>query len=127
MSTGRSVGADMTARDWAVAAVAWLVLVAALLVVADGQTPVTGTVAAAGVVFLVANARGVAGQRPTPFIEGASARAETLLGASLVASAIASALDHLALFIGFVIVALMSAVWVAMSFGGSKSSGRAAS
>lgn len=127
MTSGRSDGADMTARDWAVAAVAWLALVAVLLVVADGQTPVMGAVAAAGVVFLVANARGLARQRPAPFIEGASARAETLLGASLVALAIASALDHLALFLGFLIVVLTSVAGVAMSVSRSKSHGRAAS
>src|ERR671915_1676099 len=57
---------------------------AVLLAVGDGQTPVMGTVAAAGVVFLVANARGAARQRPAPFIKGASPRAETVLDASPV-------------------------------------------
>lgn len=115
MSSRRSDGADMTARHWAGAAVAWLALVATLLAVADRRTPVLGTVAAAGVVFLVANARGVARQRPAPLFEGASARAETLLGGSLVASAIASAFDHLPLFVGFLILVFLSAVWVVVS------------
>jgi hypothetical protein len=117
----------MTARHWTVAAVAWVVLVAALLAVADGRPPVTGTAAAAGVVLLIANARGVARQQPAPLINGASARAETLLGASLVAIAVASAFDHLALFIGLLIVVLMSAGWVAVSVSKSESRGRPAS
>jgi hypothetical protein len=117
----------MTAGQWAVVAMAWLVLVVVLLAVADGATPVMGTVAAAGVVLLIANARGVARQQPAPFIEGASAWAETLLGASLVALAIESAFDIPALFVVFPIVALMSAVWVLTSVSKSKSRGQAAS
>lgn len=117
----------MTARHWTVAAVAWVVLVATLLAVAEGRSPVTGAVAAAGVVLLVANARGVARHEPAPLIEGASARAETLLGASLVALSVASAFDHVAVFVGLLIVVLMSAAWVAVSVSRSESRRRAAS
>ena len=56
----------MTARHWVAAAAAWLVLVGVLLAVADGETPVMSTVAAVGVVLLVANARGIARRRPAP-------------------------------------------------------------
>ena len=111
----------MSAGHFAVAVVIWVVLAAALLAVADGRTPVTGTAAAAGVVLLVANARAVARHQPAPFFEGASNRAETLLGASLVALAVASALDHVALFAGLLIAVLLSAGWVAVSVSKSES------
>jgi hypothetical protein len=52
---------------------------------------------------------------------GASARAEILLGASLVALAIVSAFDHLVLFLLLLAVAVISAGWVVMSISKSKS------
>jgi hypothetical protein len=54
---------------------------------------------------------------------GACARAEILLGASLVALAIASAFDHLVLFLLLLAVAVISAGWVVMSISNSKSQG----
>jgi hypothetical protein len=110
----------MTARQWFGAVVVWLILVATLLRAADGEPAVLGSAAALGVVLLVANARGLARRRPAPFNEGASARAEILLGASLVALAIVSAFDHLVLFLLLLAVAVISAGWVVMSISKSR-------
>lgn len=105
----------MSSRQWVSAAAVWLVLVGVLLAVADGDAAVMGTVAAVGVVLLAANARAITRRCPTPLIEGASANAETLLGASLVALAIAGAFSLLIVFLGLVAIAVVSAGWVLAS------------
>jgi hypothetical protein len=102
----------MTARHGVAAAAAWLVLVGVSLAVADGETPVMSTVAAVGIVLLVANARGIARRRPAPLIEGGSAHAETFLGASLVALAIAGAFGLLTLGLALGALAVVSAGWM---------------